>query len=195
MPRDIPYNPSHADTALGEELPSRWRSAPRLRALVSAFCLALQLVEDEAYDLIVSLDLDTATGLFLDIRGGRVFEPRRGLADDEYRAIIRAKARALRACGTAADVYEVAQLVAPPDTVVELRELPIAAYEVTFVVDPSRAPSDNYRRRMRALMDLARPIGWNPEYLLVVSRPAFAFDGPVDPLKAGYDEGGFIGLL
>lgn len=194
MPRDIPYNPDLAGEAL-DLLPSRFREARVVRALVTALAEGAQVVADEVYDLIVSLDLDTATGAHLDVRGSRVFEQRRGLTDDEYRQIIRAKIRALRSCGTAADIYEVALLVAPPGSSVILRELPVAAYEITFRADPSRIPSDRLRRRMRALLDIVRPVGWNPEYFLEAARPAFAFDGPADPLLAGYDEGAFIGLL
>lgn len=195
MPRDIPYQPDHETESAENVLLSQFRDKPKIRALVAAMAEATQVLEDETYDLVGSLDLSVATGWSLNVLGSRVFEQRRGLSDEEYRSIIRGKIRALRGGGTAQDIYETAIAAAPPATRVEMRELPPASYEITFVVDPSFSPSAIFRKRLRTLLGLAKPAGWQAEYLLAVTTPAFAFEGPPDDGRAGFDEGRFIDLL
>jgi hypothetical protein len=195
MPRDIPYQPDYETDALESVLLSQFRDKPTIRAFVAAMSEGSQLLEDEIYDLVGQLDLDTATGFGLNLLGGRVFEQRRGLSDDEYRAIIRGKIRALRGGGTAQDIYETALAASAAGVTVELRELPPASYEVTFVSNASVTPSALYRKRLRALMGLTKPAGWQAEYLLAATTPSFAFEGPPDEDRAGFDEGGFIDLL
>lgn len=195
MSRDIPYQPDYETDALENVLLSQFRDKPTMRALVAAFSEGAQLLEDEVYDLVGQLDLETATGFGLNLLGSRVFEQRRGLSDDDYRAIIRGKIRALRGGGTAQDIYDTAIAASAAGVTVELRELPPASYEVTFVSNASVTPGPLYRKRLRALMDLARPAGWQAEYLLASLTPAFAFEGPPDEDRAGFDEGAFIELL
>lgn len=66
------------------------RHDPTFVSLVNTFGTRTELVRDAARTVIAAFDLDTAVGVQLDTIGAIVQRPRYGLADDRYRALIKA---------------------------------------------------------------------------------------------------------
>lgn len=73
---------------------------PRGMALMSALCRAFGPLDDQQGEIIRQMDPDLATDAMLDRCGSRVFEPRGGLADPEYRRIINGRAAASASDGS-----------------------------------------------------------------------------------------------
>jgi hypothetical protein len=102
---------------------------PHFQNLVTIESRAFQRVDDANPGVIASFDIDQAEGVVLDEFGAFVVQPRSGLADDDYRRAIKAKARSIISSGTINDFLEVlAELF--PDIVggVDLIELFPAAF-------------------------------------------------------------------
>lgn len=90
---------------------SQLRDKTRFMKFVEIFVRPLQELEDVFWALIVNRRLATAVGVQLDVIGKIVDEPRGGLNDTDYRAVLRVKGRVLRSKGTADDLIEIAQLM------------------------------------------------------------------------------------
>jgi hypothetical protein len=184
-----PHIPDHADRAVAL-LGSSFRT-PGFEALVRACVAPVQVMEDFCAAVYTGLNVDSATGYALELLGALVGEQRGTLADDEYRRLVKAKARALRSTGAVVDALAVANLALAPDGGARVVELPPCYYEVTLPADPSREFSAEMRVRVRRVLELARPAGWGAQYIYHVANP-FAFDGPPE---LGWDEGGFADIL
>lgn len=183
------YISNHGDRAVAL-LPSAYRTPP-FEAFIRALVEPVQVVEDFCEAVYGAFDVETATAPALGQFGALVDEAQGTLSDDEYRRIIRAKARALRSADAVFDIVEVAALL-NPDGTNSVRELPPCYYEVTLVV-PAGAPfSAEMRQRARRVLDKAKPAGWGREYMYAEGSGFFTFDGPPEP---GFDEGGFIDIL
>jgi len=73
---------------------------PRGMALMSSLCRAFGELDDQQGEIIRQMDPNLATDAMLDRCGSRVFEPRGGLADPEYRRIINGRAAASASDGS-----------------------------------------------------------------------------------------------
>lgn len=83
----------HADQIV-DLLLQEFRSRPNWEALLRAWAISVQAVEDMFYDLLTKRSVDTAFGKGLDILGAIVGEPRNARDDEPYRIAI--KTRILR---------------------------------------------------------------------------------------------------
>lgn len=92
----------------------QFRNSPNLRAVLTAYLTQIQDLESALWALLNDT-LDTAVGDSLDVFGRVVGQPRGTLADDPYRAILRAAIRARRSNGTAEDVIAVLELAVSND--------------------------------------------------------------------------------
>ncbi len=170
------------------DLPIR-RRGPRWTAAAQAIGRAVQRFEDAAFALLLDCGVSGATGGQLD-RVGALVGATRGAADDEeYRAFISARILANRSTGTPDELIRILQLVTAPSTV-EGFTLPPASC-VLQVTRATTLPGPT-RRRIRRLMESARPLGVGMGLVLVVD-PSFGHDE--DPSALGFDDGPFAEVL
>lgn len=87
---------------------SFWRG-DEIDAFIEGFSDLLQEIEDLHLTIRQRLDIEEAEGLFLDILGGWVQEPRGDLEDDDYRKFIQAKVEALAARGTVPELIQLTE--------------------------------------------------------------------------------------
>ncbi len=80
---------------------------PRIVSVLVAALDQIQRLEDDAWDIMVSRTLDEADIVRLKVLGKLVGQPRHGFDTEDYRTLIRARARANRSQGTARDLAEV----------------------------------------------------------------------------------------
>lgn len=83
LPQHIDYSQLSLDRLLWQ-----YRDSDKLQGLVTAFAEELNLTQQDTFDIISSMDIDSAFGVFLDIIGGYVGEPRLGRTDHDYRDAI-----------------------------------------------------------------------------------------------------------
>lgn len=180
-------------------LPSQFADATKLRALLTALTAQVQLLDDDAWACIEDRMLDTAEGAQLDQYGKVLGQPRDGLADDDYRALLGIRILANRSNGQADAILRVVAGLLGSDRLsdggqgVFYRTLPPGAYELWWVSDDAADPLDTGADRLaliRKILDEITPSGvsWSATD---ASSSAFQFtnlagDGPV----LGLDEGG-----
>lgn len=105
----------HTELALAR-LPEKFRTKPKIRALITAMMSTKQSLEDAAIDVLTLFALDNATGFVLDALGKRVGQRRNGLDDDAYRRYIRARIATNRSSGTVNELIRVTRLVIDDST-------------------------------------------------------------------------------
>ncbi len=86
----ITHNTSHADQMV-DLLLQQFKSKPNWEALLRAWAISIQAVEDMLYDLFMLRSVDTAFGAQLDILGGIVGETRNSRTDEPYRIGIKTR--------------------------------------------------------------------------------------------------------
>ncbi len=83
-----------------------------IKNFVRAMLGPAQLLEDTLQGLLVQLNVNTAVGVWLDLLGKLVGQPRGAIADDDvYRRYIRARIAARKADGRPEEIYRIAILV------------------------------------------------------------------------------------
>lgn len=80
----------HADRMV-DLLLQQFKSQPNFEALLRAWAITIQAVEDMLYDMFTKRQVDTAFGKQLDILGGIVGEVRNTRTDEPYRIAIKTK--------------------------------------------------------------------------------------------------------
>lgn len=110
---------------------SQFHGAPVIEAIVSAWAVQSQEIEDLFVDLIVLFALPNATGDQLDILGQTVGEERLGRSDDDYRVAIGARIKMNKSNGSVEDIYEV--LKAAEDREYDIDDLGQAYFQVRAV--------------------------------------------------------------
>lgn len=83
LPQQIDYSQLSLDRLLWQ-----YRDSDKLQGLITAFAEELNLTQQDTFDIVSNMDLDSAFGVFLDIIGGYVGEPRLGRIDHDYRDAI-----------------------------------------------------------------------------------------------------------
>lgn len=89
------------------ELAAPYWGKPRIAALLVAFLDQIQRIEDDTWDILESRALDNANIARLKVLGKIVGQPRLGFALEDYRDLVKARARANRSQGRALDLVEV----------------------------------------------------------------------------------------
>jgi len=175
------HEESHGDRAV-ELLLTQDQRAPRLVGFVRALMAGAQQLEDDLFNLLVSMDLDLAVGALLDRLGAWVDEDRGVLTDAEYRQVIQLKLFALWCSSNTDDMITIAQL-GSGGTVTNWPLYPAGgALEVTT----DELMTEAHRTRVGRFLEIARPAG--------VALHAYntAFDGfgfDDDETALGWDEG------
>lgn len=177
---ELIYVPDHEEQAL-RDLPSQLRNTRAGNALVRAWGRAVQRAEDELFGLYRDLPLDQAHGKTLEQWGAFVGAERFGLDDDDYRALVLAKARANRSPGDVESLLLVWAAVTAP-SVVSYE----AVYPACFVLTAYRAAplSEERARYAGRLMREVAPAG-RAMVLTESTVNPFTLDTPGLGLDAG----------
>ena len=112
-------NDNHVAAAVLKLAAPFW-GKPRIASIVVAIGLQLQELENVFFDIRTSRLLANATGVRLAALGRLVGQYNPGLADDEYRLLIRARIRVNRSEGLLKDLREVLALLNAPATITKL---------------------------------------------------------------------------
>lgn len=134
-PPGLVHATDHQERAVGTVI-SILRDKARFATLLGIYVKLLQECEDAAWDLYTKRRLDTATGASLDIIGAILKEPRGGLSNGDYRAVLRIKARVLFSGGRAEDIITICRLFLQA-TPFMYEEFYPAAIQVTVLGTPS----------------------------------------------------------
>ncbi len=100
---------NHRD-AVRSLAPPFW-GKPRIVAILVAILDQIQRIEDDAWDILTLRTIDNADLTRLKVLGKLVGQPRFGFDTEDYRALIKARARANRSQGRALDLVEVAVIL------------------------------------------------------------------------------------
>lgn len=116
---------------------------------------ALQISEDDIFDLLSGIHIDDAAGAMLDRWGAVVGEPRLGLIDTVYRGFIKAKIRALFAASRRSEIAGVIE------TVFVSTYTTYSNYLGHFRVNTETADTKDlaFKRRVLRLLEVMRPAG------------------------------------
>lgn len=115
LPDEVPADPglehalNHKERAIAA-LVSQFRDKPRLAKLIEIYTRPFQELEDVFWQLYTERRINVATGVHLELIGKILLEPRGGLSDADYRAVLRAKARVLFSNGTGPNLIQIAML-------------------------------------------------------------------------------------
>lgn len=123
----------------------QYRDSDKLQGLITALAEELNLTQQDTFDIVSSMDVDSAFGAFLDIIGGYVGEPRLGRTDHDYRDAIILKIAINTSRGTPNDLL-IALAVATGATKTKIWEY----YPVSTILetDGLRLP-DNLARALQ----------------------------------------------
>lgn len=151
----LDYIEDYARKAL-DRFPSRYRGKKGVEALISGLAAGAQLLEDVAFDVLVSTGLDTAAGESLDHWGELVGLQRQGFRDEVYRRFIRAQIQINNAAGTTNDVIAIYETLTGPSYVRHHSHYPhgfrLTAYRNSFM-------GDDRANRVVRMFDRAKPAG------------------------------------
>lgn len=161
---------------------------PRVREVVSAFSNQAQAVEDAVWALVAERYLSTASGAQLDAYGVLLDQPREGLNDADYRAVLRVVILANRSTGNTETLIAILrELLDGVD--VELVPVYPAGFRVQYVVGQPTA--DTRRRLAREHFGRAVAAGVSVEGVAEGVGPVFALAG--HPEAAGLNAGRLAG--
>ena len=181
---------NHVEQALAL-LPSQFTDSTKLRALITALVARVQEIEDDTWACIEDRMLSTAEGVQLDQYGKVLGQPRDGLADEDYRALLGIRILANRSNGQADVILRVVAGLLGPERLthgVEYRQQGTAEYRLQWEAD-STTGADR-RALVVKILDEITPAGVS--YTAVEGKaPAFRFD----TAGQGLDEGQLCRLL
>ena len=186
---ELVYIPDHPERMV-HALPSQDWSKPRLTALVRAIGEGIQTMEDTLFDLLIGGAFPAATGATLDLWGRLVGEERLDLSDLDYRRFIRARILVNRCNGTVDELLTIWAMITGPDNLYRLSPMYPAGYTLTVV--RTTFLSEAMRRRVRRMMEDAKPAGVTTEYVEALYG-YFGFVGAMGGLPPGYPIG--VGLM
>lgn len=157
----LTYLPNHEERAR-KRLLSQHQSKPRIVALAEAMGAGAQLLEDTLFDVLLTGSLEAANGVTLDMIGRVVGEVRGPLEDEDFRRFINARILVNVCKGSIDELLAIWALVTAPSSVRYLTMYPggytLQAVRKTWLTEPSR-------RRIRRMMQDARPAGITTEYI------------------------------
>lgn len=186
---EVSYIPDHEELAW-RRLLTQDHTKPRLVALLKAFGTVVQDAEDTLFDVLMGRVLDDATGAVLDRWGAIVGEARDGLGDEDYRRFVKARTLVNIGDGTVDELIAIWQIITGPSRVV--RYLPMYPAGYTLQVARTSFMSEVMRRRVRRMIEEARPAGVTSE-LIEALVGYYGFD--TDDYADGFDVGPYSRIL
>lgn len=182
----ISYIPDHADRAVAVML-SQDRCKPRLVAAVRARSKATQAKEDLYFDLLLSNNIENATGNLLDRWGRFVGEPRGGLEDEAYRGFVSARLAANLSGGTIDELLRIFAGITAPSKVWQEDLFPGA---FALICERAQPMPDSLRARVRGFVRDLKAGGIGLTMIETTTNVAFTYDdGP------GFDAGELSRIL
>lgn len=125
----IPTKITTHETDAPEFLTSQFRDKAVTSALARVAARRIQKLEDAVFAAMDAFLIDSAAGVQLEALGAIVGEPRNARLDAAYRTAIKVRIRVNRSQGRAIDVIQVARLLDPTATYLEMFPL---GWEVEF---------------------------------------------------------------
>jgi len=191
--------PYAKDTDVAGTLAGNMASAlaekPRWAALLAAFGAQGQDVENALWQLLTETPLWAATGATLDAYGTMIQEPRSGLSDDVYRAVLWGFFAAYASQGSIDDILGVTSAVAQTFlTTIKYFQGTLASYSLQFEQALPITPGSDYARRIRRAIVSATALGVGVGSIVPYTAPAFGLGAP-DGSHADYIGGLDIGQL
>ncbi len=181
---------NHVEQALAL-LPSQFTDSAKLRSLITALVARVQEIEDDTWACIEDRMLSTAEGVQLDQYGKVLGQPRDGLSDDDYRALLGIRILANRSNGQADVILQVVAGLLDRDRLsmgVEYRQQGTAEYRLDW--EAIDATSTDRLALVVKILDEITPAGVS--YTAVEGKSlAFRFDTE----GQGLDEGQLCRLL
>lgn len=181
---------NHPDRA-EDMLLAQFRNSPNLKAIARNIGYGVQLVEDEAFDVLARMTLKLAGGATLDQWGEVVNEKRGGLLDDdEYRRIIRVRVFVNASWGSMDEVYIALAELAEPFVYIKWYELWPAGME--WYIQRESFMSDGMAARVGQFAKDMAPAG-HAFHVIEATDGGFGFEEDEDAL--GFGEGEMARLL
>ncbi len=137
----------------------QFKGFPKLSSLNTMQAKQIQDIEDAAFDFLMKIPLETATGITLDRWGIVLDENRNALGDTEYRAVLKLKIAKNLCTGTAEDLIKFFNYMLSTDTV-QLSELfPGVIYFTAINIILVGSPAE-VKEQLQQLCPAAVRIGW-----------------------------------
>lgn len=167
----------------------------RWAALLAAYGAQGQAVEDALWQLLAETPLWAATGATLDAYGTLIGEPRLGLSDATYRAVLWGFFAASASHGSIDDIVRVASAVSQADlSTVLYFQGSGAYYSLQFEQTLPITPGSDYAKRIRQAIVTATCAGVGVGSIVPYTGPAFGV-GAADGSHASFIGGLDIGHL
>ncbi len=147
------YNSQHAEQAINNLI--EFFRKPRNSEMMRIVGGQIQDIEDAAWQLYNAFDVDTATGVTLDLLGGVVGERRDNRLDPDYRAAVRARILVNLSNGRIEDMLAVLAALIPNNTGILVQEFYPAAIRFDVFDSFSGASAETVARMLRQ----AKPAG------------------------------------
>lgn len=164
---------------------SYFRKNPRVSAYIKAIGRVAQAVEDDTFNGVLALMLDTAGGTVLESLASWWGEQRQGLNDEELRRVLFAKVRASRSNGELPALLDIIAALTDDEAPRAYPTYP-AGFRIAFDTDASEA----ILRRLRRMFPDAVKVGVGNQ-LLKSSGFGFQLDNP----DRGLDNGRLLEIL
>lgn len=158
---------------------------PNIRSLMQIWAIEAQDVEDAGYGLMMGMLLNGSDGRLLDLWGGIIGEPRRGLLDGEYRRFVQARILSNLSTGTAPELIAILTLLTRADSVLYQ---PLYPAGMAFDFQSGAIVSPASRERILTQMLAVAPSGVAVDYITDGPLGSFGFDD--DTTALGFGEGG-----
>jgi hypothetical protein len=172
-PRELSHNTGHVVEGIAR-LIEQYKGKPRMEAWLSSYLKQVQEAEDACWQLLTERNVDTAIGSQQDVLGKLLGRPRRGLADPEYKTVLRAQTLVNRSQGTPDDLIGVLAIMAEDageTAVITITENFPAAITVTLASDIGSVDPD----LVFEMLNLARGQGIWLNFVFTYSPIATAF--------------------
>lgn len=159
---------------------------PRSRAWINTMVYLNELVYADFVELIEKCNFLTAEGIFLDLYGLLVREPRGSMVDDDYRGVISAKIAAIQSACTVDEIYRIWSSV----TLKGLSHVMWESYSPSTVwlgtqFADTETVSGETKARIVRIMRFTKPLGIG---MILFQYPETYFGFEEDATATGWDE-------
>jgi len=166
------------------------KGQPNVAALLGVATGRNQLIEEALQALLSDRVLTVAYGELLDVLGSIVKQPRNGMVDDDYRRWIGARIQIYRSSGTAIEILNVFEPIAPAGATLRIRD----EYPAGFTLEIDNVVTTVVLALLLAVMlRLMRAAGVRGLLEWYESADVFTFDGAAG--DTGFDVGAFKGAV
>lgn len=184
----ITLKSSHVVEAVGH-LIQKFRGKVKTEAFVTILASQIQDLENALFGIIAITDLDTVTGIQLDVLGKILNQPRNGQSDETYRLFLRARILVNISTGTVEEILSILSILLPSIPTMDMLEPPYtdpAHFEIN-VTSPEFSNLDAFVISTMALLAKSPAIGG---IIFTRQTPAFRFD----TVGGGFGQGNILSL-